>query len=141
MYRADMDGGQLHRLGRRLIELSAAVTGEPGDLVLTPGERAVLEDAIKHPAGSVSEIHQRTGFVQSHVSTSVSRLKERGLVETTADPSDARRTRVHATEKALRAIACRAGRRIDDVIDSAVADPAQARHATALLDELARILL
>lgn len=83
-----MDGGRLHRLGKRLIELSSQVTGEDSDLALTPGEAAVLEDVIKHPASSISEIHQRTGFVQSHVSASVSRLKARGLVEAATDPSD-----------------------------------------------------
>lgn len=136
-----MDGGQLHRLGKRLIELSAQVTGEVGDLSLTPGEAAVLEDVIKHPASSISEIHQRTAFVQSHVSASVSHLKARGLVETAADPSDGRRTRVRVADAALQAITRRAARGIDLVIGRAVGDPAQARRATELLEELADLLL
>ncbi|MFC4591211.1 MarR family winged helix-turn-helix transcriptional regulator [Sphaerisporangium corydalis] len=136
-----MDGGQLHRLGRRLIELSAAATGEAGDLRLTPGELAVLEDAIKHPDGSVGEIHQRTGFAQSHVSVSVSRLRERGLVETTADRADGRRTRVRVTGEALQAITRRAARDTGDAIARAVPTPAEARRVAALLDELATLLL
>ncbi|MEU6430065.1 MarR family transcriptional regulator [Microbispora sp. NPDC046973] len=136
-----MDGGRLHRLGKRLIELSSQVTGEVGDLSLTPGEAAVLEDVIKHPAGSVSEIHQRTGFVQSHVSASVSRLKARGLVETTTDPNDGRRTRVTIADEALQAITRRAARDIDQVIGHAVTDPVQARRAAELLEELADLLL
>ncbi|MEV7009545.1 MarR family transcriptional regulator [Streptosporangium sp. NPDC051022] len=135
------DSAPMHRLGKHLIELSAAATGEAGDLVLTPGETAVLEDAIKHPDGSVTDIQRRTGFAQSHVSASVSRLRERGLVETVADPGDGRRTRVRVTEHALRAITRRGGRRVDDVIDRAVADPSQARRVTVLLDEPAALLL
>jgi len=136
-----MDGGQLHRLGKRLIELSVQVTGEAGDLSLTPGEAAVLEDLIKHPASSISEIHQRTGLVQSHVSASVARLKARGLAEAATDPSDGRRTRVRVADGALHAITRRAARSIDDTIGHAIADPGQARRATGLLEELTGLLL
>lgn len=136
-----MDGGRLHRLGKRLVELSAQVTGEVGDLRLTPGEAAVLEDVIKQPGSTISEIHQRTGFAQSHVSASVSRLRERGLVETATDPGDGRRTRVHIADEALRAITRRAARGADQVIGRTVGDPAQARRVTELLDELADLLL
>ncbi|MFI6495850.1 MarR family winged helix-turn-helix transcriptional regulator [Nonomuraea typhae] len=135
-----MDGGRLHRLGKRLIELSAQVTGEPGDLSLTPGEAAVLEDVIKHPAGSISEICRRTGFAQSHVSASVSRLKERGLVTTATDPGDGRRTRVSVADSALQAITRRATRSIDEAIGRAIADPGKARRAADLLEELAGLL-
>ncbi|WP_432931491.1 MarR family winged helix-turn-helix transcriptional regulator [Microbispora sp. CA-135349] len=136
-----MDGGRLHRLGKRLIELSSQVTGEAGDLSLTPGEAAVLEDVIKHPSSSISEIHQRTGFVQSHVSASVSRLKSRGLVKATTDPDDGRRTRVTIADEALQAITRRAARNVDQAIGRTVTDPAQARRATELLEELADLLL
>ncbi|MGH3623056.1 MAG: MarR family winged helix-turn-helix transcriptional regulator [Sciscionella sp.] len=137
----DMDGGQLHRLGKRLIELSRQVTGEPGDLTLTPGEAAVLEDVITHPDSSVSEIGQRTGFVQSHVSTSVARLKKRGLITTASDLADGRRTRVRISGTAMNAITRRAVRRIDDTLGRSVADPIRAERVTVLLDELARLLL
>lgn len=136
-----MDAGRLHRLGKRLIELSSQVTGESGDLSLTPGEAAVLEDVIKHPACSISEIHQRTGFVQSHVSASVSRLRARGLVETATDPGDGRRTRVRVADGALHAITRRGARGVDETIGQTIADPARARRAADLLEELAGLLL
>lgn len=136
-----MDGGQLHRLGKRLIELSSQVTGEAGDLVLTPGEAAVLQDVIKHAGSSISEINQRTGFAQSHVSASVSRLKARGLVEVFTDPSDGRRTRVRVADGALNAITRRAARGIDETIGRTISDPDRARRATSLLEELAGLLL
>jgi DNA-binding MarR family transcriptional regulator len=136
-----VDGGQLHRLGKRLLELSRAVTTQAGDPSLTPGELAVLEDALAHPGSSVSEIQARTGFVQSHVSVSVARLKQRGLVQTAADPADGRRTRVRVSEAAKQAIISRASRRIDHAVSRAVGDPDQAQRVTVLLQELARLLL
>lgn len=136
-----MDGGQLHRLGKRLLELSRAVTTQAGDPSLTPGELAVLEAALTHPGSALSQIQARTGFVQSHVSVSVARLKQRGLVETTPDPADGRRTRVRVSEDAKRAIMTRASRRIDQAITNAVGDPDQAQRVRVLLEELARLLL
>jgi DNA-binding MarR family transcriptional regulator len=136
-----MQGGELHRLGKRLVELSAQVAGEPGDLRLTPGELAVLEDVTRHPATSVSEISKRTGFAQSHVSVSVARLKARGLAQTEADAADGRRTRVRATDATVRAVARRAARSIEDTLSRTLADPGQASRAAALLEELASLLL
>jgi DNA-binding MarR family transcriptional regulator len=117
------------------------VTGEPGDLALTPGEAAVLEEVITHPESSVSEIAERTGFVQSHVSASVARLAQRGVLTTGTDPADRRRTRVRATEQTLNAISRRASRRVEDTLVSAVTDPATTQRVSALLDELAQLLL
>ncbi len=96
---------------------------------------------IAHPDGSVSGISGRTGFAQSHVSASIARLKERELITTAADPADGRRTRARATDATVRAVVRRAGRGIDDTVRRAVGDSAKARRVTALLDELARLLL
>lgn len=121
--------------------MSREVTGEPGDPELTPGEAAVLESAIFHPGSSVNEISERSGFVQSHVSVSVARLRERGLITTESDPADGRRTRVRAADATVKAIVRRAGRGVDDSIRRAVGDPDEARRVTVLLDELADLLL
>lgn len=134
-----MDGVRMHRLGKRLIDLSREVTTSAGDASLTPAEVAVIEDVLKNPDSAVSEIQARTGFAQSHVSESVARLKERGLVETPRDPADRRRTRVRLSEVARRAVLARAGRPADEVI--ARAAPGRAERVTALLDELAELLL
>jgi DNA-binding MarR family transcriptional regulator len=133
-----VDAGELHRLGRRLVALSRATTDDQGDLVVTAGERAVLEDVLTNPGSSVSEIQRRTGFVQSHVSASVARLRERGLVDTAADAGDGRRTRVVATGATTAAIGRRAGRSIRSALAEATDDPGR---AAALLDELATLLL
>jgi DNA-binding MarR family transcriptional regulator len=134
-----MDGVRLHRLGKRLIDLSREVTVSAGDASLTPAEVAVIEDVLKHPGSAVSEIQARTGFAQSHVSESVARLKQRGLIETPRDPADRRRTPVRLSELARQAVLARAGRSADEVIARAARD--QAERVTMLLDELAELLL
>ena len=136
-----MDGGQLHRLGRRLIELSRSVTAGQRGPSLTPGEEAVLEDVIRHPDSSIAKIHARTGFAQSHVSVSVGRLRQRGWITSSPDPTDRRRIHVRVAEHVLRAIAARARHPVDGVIGEALADDARARRVVNLLDELARLLL
>jgi DNA-binding MarR family transcriptional regulator len=135
-----MDGGELHRLGKRLLELSRAVTAQPGDPRLTPGELAVLEDVLRNPDSSVVDIQIRSGFAQSHVSASVARLRERQLVETRPDPTDGRRIRIRVSRRAARAISRRARRPVDDVLIEATGSAARARRAAHLLDELIALL-
>ncbi|MFI9381186.1 MarR family winged helix-turn-helix transcriptional regulator [Kutzneria sp. NPDC052558] len=134
-----MDGVRLHRLGKRLIDLARQVTTDAGDTELTPGEVAVLEDVLKHPGSAVTEIQARTGFAQSHVSASVARLRERGLIVATPDPQDRRRTRLTLAEIANQAIMRRAGRPADATIAEAVG-PDRAERVMQLLDELADLL-
>jgi DNA-binding MarR family transcriptional regulator len=136
-----MDGVRLHRLGKRLIDLSRTVTTDSGDPSLTACEVAVLEDVFKHPNSPVSDIHARTGFAQSHVSVSVARLAEGGLVHTAQDPADRRRTLVRLADPARRAIMRRATRPADDAIAAAVPDPTKAHRVAGLLEELAALLL
>jgi DNA-binding MarR family transcriptional regulator len=134
-----MDGIRLHRLGKRLIDLARQVTTDAGDTVLTPGEVAVLEDVLKHPASAVTEIQARTGFAQSHVSASVSRLRDQGLIVAAPDPGDRRRTRLTLTDIAHRAIMRRAGRPADDTIAEAVGTE-KAQRVVQLLEELSALL-
>jgi DNA-binding MarR family transcriptional regulator len=136
-----MDGVRLHRLGKRLIDLSREVTTLAGDAAMTPGEVAVTEDVFKHPDSAVSEVCARTGFAQSHVSASVARLRERGLIETATDPADRRRTTIRLTDVVRTAIIRRASRPAEDAIALAVADPARAERVAALLEELSDLLL
>jgi DNA-binding MarR family transcriptional regulator len=136
-----MDSGQLHRLGRRLIELSRNASADPADPPMAPVEIAVLEDVIKNPDTSITEIGQRTGFAQSHVSTTVARLRERDLMLTTPDPSDGRRVRVRVSRAAMRGIMRRSHRPIHTAVEAAVSGQSAAPRVTALLDELAELLL
>jgi DNA-binding MarR family transcriptional regulator len=134
-----MDGVRLHRLGKRLIDLARQVTTEAGDTTLTPGEVAVMEDVFKHPGSVVTDIQARTGFAQSHVSASVSRLREQGLIVAEPDPADRRRTRLTVADMARRAIMRRAGRPADETIAEAVG-PEKADRVVTLLRELEELL-
>jgi DNA-binding MarR family transcriptional regulator len=141
MYYRMMDGVRLHRLGKRLIDLSRTVTTAAADPTMTAGEVAVLEDVFKHPDSPVIDIQARTGFAQSHVSGSVARLKARGLLVTAQDPEDGRRTLVRLAEPARRAIIRRANRPADSALAAAVPDAERASRVAELLDELADLLL
>jgi DNA-binding MarR family transcriptional regulator len=102
----------------------------------------VMEDIATHPDSSISEITARTGFPQSHVSTSVARFHARGIVETRTDPADGRRTLVRAAPDYVR----RAGRRGTQSVNEAVAaalddpDPIVIAEVVAALDRLADLL-
>lgn len=67
---------------------------------LASGVRLVAVDVGYHPGSSISEITERTGFPQSHVSASVARLRDLGVLETEVDPADRRRTLVRMTPAA-----------------------------------------
>ncbi|MEV4443283.1 MarR family transcriptional regulator [Streptomyces sp. NPDC049577] len=136
-----VDGVRLLRLGKRLTELGREVIARSGATSLTPGEVAVVSDVFRHPGTHVREICARTGFVQSHVSASVARLRERGLLTADPDPVDRRRTRIELTDRAVEAIRDRAGRPAGDVLAQAVADPERARRAAELIEELGELLL
>src|SRR5260370_31507142 len=66
--------------------------------------RSVLVDVYEHPGSSVSEITARTGFPQSHVSASVTRLREAGALVTTTDPAHRRRTLVSPNPEVQRGL-------------------------------------
>jgi DNA-binding MarR family transcriptional regulator len=136
-----MNVARLRRLGRRLQELSRTAAGETTGPPLTPGEEAVFEDVVRHPGSSVGEIQARTGFVQSHVSASVARMRERGLLETSPDPADGRRTQVRVADVAMHALFRRATTPVEEVVGQALPDPADAARALALLKELESLLI
>lgn len=136
-----VDSGQVHLLGRRLIELARAAREEDTGTTLPPVESAIVEDVLTHRDTTVTGIAQRTGFVQSHVSASVARLRERGILETTPDPHDRRRTTIRIAGPAVRAILRRSRRPVDDAVAAAVGDAGTAGRVVELLDELAALLL
>ncbi|WP_019925349.1 MarR family winged helix-turn-helix transcriptional regulator [Nocardia sp. BMG111209] len=137
-----MDAQRLHRLGKRLIELSRQ------HVSLDPDERAIggstegllLEDVLLHPESTISHIVERTGFSQGHVSARVARLVDQGLLNTFPDPADRRRTLVDATPMLQRAVA-RRHRAPREVFAETLTDPHTADRVLTLLDELADLLL
>ena len=137
-----MNGIDLFRLGRRLIKLGVESLPPSGREALPSSYGLVLTDVFENPDSAISEITARTGFPQSHVSAAVAKLRDRGVLVTTVDANDRRRTLVrrspeHAAaaerlvapiEPALsRALGERAERELLDVI---TALELLARHLT-----------
>lgn len=134
-----MDGRQLNRLGRRLVELARQASTYPGDPIPSAGETAVLGEVVEYPGCSVRQLCERTGFVQSHVSALVAGLVERGLLRTETDPTDRRRTLVYPETPLTRGVE-RRRRSIDETLAAALGDTDTAREAVELLDKLAALL-
>lgn len=105
--------------------MKLAEQGLPGKGV-NNSARLVLIDIGAHPGSSISEITTRTGYPQSHVSTSVSRLREFGAVRTEADPRDRRRTLVWIVPEAVERARSRVISTVDDAIGKALGNPSAA---------------
>ncbi|MCX4096741.1 MarR family winged helix-turn-helix transcriptional regulator [Nocardia sp. alder85J] len=137
-----MDAQRLHRLGKRLIELSRQHVKLDADerAIGASTEGLLLEDVLLHPDSTISNIVERTGFSQGHVSARVARLADQGLLSTLPDAADRRRTLVRATPTLQRAID-RRHRVPREVFTETLADPGTADRVLALLDELADLLL
>ena len=137
-----MNSRRLYLLGRRLMEISRAAASDPDDPEVPLGETVVLEDVLAHPDSSVGEITSRTGFAQSYVSTTVAKFRSSGVLETSTDPLDGRRTLVRMNERLLGGVfAERGARSVEGAVAEAVAGPEAARRAVEILEELARLLL
>jgi DNA-binding MarR family transcriptional regulator len=83
----------------------------------------VLVDISVHPGSSIGEITARTGFPQSHVSASVARLREQGVLETSVDAVDGRRTLVSLGESFRKRLAARAPVPVDAALAAELASP------------------
>lgn len=115
-----MKSTDLFLLGRRLMKL--AEEGLPAKGV-NNSARLVLIDIGVNPGSSINEITARTGYPQSHVSTSVSRLREFGAVRTEADPRDRRRTLVWIVPEAVERARSQVISTVDAAIGRALGNP------------------
>jgi hypothetical protein len=137
-----MNGLELFLLGRRLMKLGEGALPSSGFQQVPASVRSVLVDVYEHPGSSVSEITTRTGFPQSHVSASVTRLRESGALITSTDPADRRRTLVSPNPEVLRGLPSPSWEPVDAMLARAIGtgDPGQAAEAVAALELLARLL-
>ncbi len=129
-----MKSTDLFLLGRRLIQL--AEEGLPGQGV-NNSVRFVLLDVAANPGSSISEITARTGSPQSHVSTSVMKLRDMGAVRTEVDPLDRRRTLVWVVPEVIK----RARSRITSTADAAIARALGDPPATEVAEVIAALEL
>ena len=123
-------GQQLTEVGRA--QLQASAPGVPRH------ELVVMADLIENAPSTITDIAQRTGYVQSRVSAAVASLAGRGWVQTGADPADGRRTVVIVPEQILaQAREFQAGieRRLADALLDGVPSDRQP-ELMAALDEL-----
>jgi DNA-binding MarR family transcriptional regulator len=138
MYLVDVDGIELFRLGRALTKIGENAIPKSGFHQMPTSMRAVMVDVFEHPDSSVQEITRRTGFPQSLVSAAVARLRGAGVLVTTADPEDRRRTLVRRSPD----VPVRA-QRFSAPVDAAIADaidtddPTRIREVVTLLETLA----
>jgi DNA-binding MarR family transcriptional regulator len=138
---ASVDGLRLYLLGRRLVQIAESSFSRAGNDPPPLGTTLVLQDIATHPGSSIGEITTRTGFPQSHVSNLVARFRSLGIVETTADPRDGRRTLVSATGELVRRASRRATSSIDADIAAALDDPAALERALSALRTLEELLI
>ncbi|MEU1981885.1 helix-turn-helix domain-containing protein [Nocardia sp. NPDC019395] len=135
-----MDRQRLHRLGRRLVELSRQVQLEPGDIRPSPAEELIISDVMFHSNSTVGDVVARTGYAQSYVSKCVADLVERGLLVTSTDESDRRRTIIGPSPMLQSATPRRTPPLARILADDLGSDEAAGR-ALMLLDDLCDVLL
>jgi DNA-binding MarR family transcriptional regulator len=137
-----VNGLELFLLGRKLMKLGEEAIPPSGFHQMPASVRSVLVDVYEHPGSSVSEITARTGFPQSHVSASVTRLREAGGLITATDPADRRRTVVSPNPEVRRGASSMLWEPVDAVLARAIGtgDPGQTAEAVAALELLARLL-
>jgi DNA-binding MarR family transcriptional regulator len=138
-----MNGLELYLLGRKLMKLGEEALPPSGLDDMGASVRSVLTDVFSHPGSSVSEIKDRTGFPQSHVSSSVARLRDLGVLVTAPDPADRRRTLVRPAEGMVQKAFRRAATSVDGTLAEAIAPDARDRlpEALAALDLLGELIM
>jgi DNA-binding MarR family transcriptional regulator len=137
-----MNAVELYLLGRRLMKIAEEALPKPASGGAPTSVRMVLIDVGEHPDSSVGEIATRTGFPQSHVSASIARLREFGVLETSVDPRDRRRTLTRVAPGIAKR-SQRAAVPVDSVLATALrsSDPTDVKEVIEALDELAARLM
>jgi DNA-binding MarR family transcriptional regulator len=138
-----MNGLELYLLGRKLMKLGEEALPPSGLDDMGASVRSVLTDVFSHPGSSVSEIKDRTGFPQSHVSSSVARLRDLGVLVTAPDPADRRRTLVRPADGMVQKAVRRAASSVDATLAEAIGPDAEDRlpEVLAALDLLGELIM
>src|SRR5580658_5342493 len=113
--------------GERPVQASGRprqASGRPRRAPFLPtGPSLVLRDVFAHPGSSITDITARTGLPQSYVSESVARLRSQGILETSADPADGRRTLVRVSAGHPRTVAAKGSAPVDGALAAALGEP------------------
>jgi len=135
-----MNALDLIMLGRQLTKIGEEVMRGSKAQSMPTGPSLVLRDVFAHPDSSITDVTARTGLPQSYVSESVARLRDQGIVETSADPADGRRTLVRVTAEHPRTVAAKGSAPVDAALAAALGDPADAGEIIGTLAALAERL-
>jgi DNA-binding MarR family transcriptional regulator len=134
-----MEALELVALGRRLAKIGEEAMRGSRAPALPSGQRLVLRDVFAHPDSSVSDVTDRTGMPQGYVSECIARLRDAGLVETTTDPSDGRRTLVRFSRGHVRTVVAKGAVAVDATLSRALSesDPDKLAQIVVALSTLA----
>jgi DNA-binding MarR family transcriptional regulator len=135
-----MNALDLIMLGRQLTKIGEEVMRGAKTQAMPTGPSLVLRDVFAHPDSSITDVTARTGLPQSYVSESVARLRDQGIVETSADPADGRRTLVRITAQHPRTVVAKGSAPVDAALAAALGDPADAEEIIGALAALAERL-
>jgi DNA-binding transcriptional ArsR family regulator len=125
-------------LGRRLMKIGEeAMRGSIGGRRPT-GQSLVLRDVFANPGNTITKITARTGLPQSYVSESVARLLDDGILETSADPADGRRTLVRVSDEHPHNVIRKGSVSVDGSLADAFGDANAARVLEALAGQMRR---
>ena len=113
-----MNKGELYFVARRLKQhAEQAIGAQPGQVEAVPvRDQLVLGAVLETPGSAIGDIARKLSIAQSAVSGAVVSLKESGLVETAADQSDGRVTRVVPSERLARWAGAHLFSGVDDVL-------------------------
>ena len=125
-----MNALDLIMLGRQLTKIGEEVLRGSKAQAMPTGPSLVLRDVFAHPGSSITDVTARTGLPQSYVSESVARLRDQGIVETSADPADGRRTLVRVTAAHPRTVAAKGSAPVDAALAAALGErPTRSRSS------------
>jgi DNA-binding MarR family transcriptional regulator len=134
-----VDALDLIVLGRQLAKTGEHALRGGSSSQTTNGRALVLRDVFANPHSSVSAITARTGLPQSYVSDSVAALRDEGILETSPDPADRRRTLAAVSPAHHRRVAERASVPVNAALAKEFGDE-RANEALPLLQRLAELL-
>ena len=131
----DVNVRELIWLGQRLAEAGRADIRELAPEVPT-AELIVMYDLLDHGPSTITELADRTGYVQSRVSSAVAGLCERDWTKTRSDPADGRRTIVYVPEDVQRQARQVQARNANDEILKPLLGELPARRREAIIRAL-----
>jgi DNA-binding MarR family transcriptional regulator len=134
-----MDALDLILLGRQLTRIGEHALRGGTSSEMTNGRALVLRDVFANPDTSVSAITARTGLPQSYVSESVAALRDRGILETSPDPQDRRRTLATVSASHRRRVAEQASIPVNATLTKEIGER-RAHAALPLLERLVDLL-